>query len=120
MEARDDKAIEAPMTPADPLQTSLGLRPREWQTMCYASRARGLVPNGHYLCSPGQLHAARRLIERGFLTEVNQKDAGLVTFGNADQWLVVKYTATNLRKVQRAAKAAGYVPKGLKRKSRRP
>jgi|SRR5215471_21251797 len=100
----------------DELQKALGLRPREWQTIGYASRARALTPNGHYLCSPGQLHAARRLIERGFLTEISHKQAGLITMGDPSEWLVVKYTDKNWRKVKRAATAGGFKRRAKRRK----
>lgn len=86
---------------SDPIVQKLGLRPREWQTLRSALWARQQVPNGHYLCSPGQVSAARRLIARKFLTKVSRKQSGLVTLGSDDAWLVVKYTKANVAAVRK-------------------
>lgn len=74
------------------------LKPREVQVINWAIWARSVTPNGHYLCSPGQVRAARRMIERGYLSKARR--TGDVNFGNPD-WLVVvltKRNAANLRK----------------------
>jgi hypothetical protein len=86
------------------LQERLGLKPREWQTLNAAAWARGVVPNGHYLCSTAQVAPARRMIARGFLTEIPHKKAGLICTSNPDKWLVVKYSNKNVAAVKKATR----------------
>ena len=80
--------------------SKIGLKPREMQTLRPARWALDMVPNGHYLTSPGQKRAAERLIERGFLT----KAPGQFTPPRPD-WLVVKLTKENMVALETAARA---------------
>lgn len=68
----------------------IGLKPREMQVLSAAAWAWSQVPNGHYLCSPGQKRAAERMIERGFLTKAKADFSPPVP-----NWLVVVITNDN-------------------------
>jgi hypothetical protein len=74
----------------------------ELQVLSGAIQAVGLVGNGHFLPSPGRMRAARKLIERGFLTDVTDA-AGLVP--NFGDWLVVKITREQYDRAQAALAA---------------
>ena len=80
----------------------LGLKPHEMQVLRNAAWARTQTPNGHFLVSPGGVKAARRMIDRGFLTDVTSERKGDVTFGDQD-WLVVKLTDHNFEAMRRLA-----------------
>jgi len=77
----------------------LGLRPREWDVIKACLHARDVTPTGYYICSPGQIAAGKRLIERGFVTDVT-KDAGLRATWPG--WLVVMIGQANIEAMDKA------------------
>lgn len=79
----------------------IGLKPREMQVLQAAAWARTQVPNGHYLCSPGQNRAAERMITRGFLTKA-EHDFSPPSPG----WIVVKLTEDNYSAMRGAEASA--------------
>jgi len=82
----------------------LGLRPRETSVIRDCLWARTVVPNGHYLCSPGQIASAKRLIDKGFITNVTS-EAGMsprVRGDGSDGWLVVKIDEANIEAMRKA------------------
>lgn len=72
----------------------LGLRYGEYLVLAGAAAAHRLVGNGHFLPNPYWHKAAKRMILRGFLTEV------------PDQLHAVVMTGANRRRYNRALKKA--------------
>jgi len=77
----------------------LGLRPREMRVIKACLYARTLVPNGHYLCALHEVASAKRLIARGFVTDVTS-EAGLAP--RLPGWIVVKIDEANIEAMQKA------------------
>lgn len=88
---------------------AIGLRPREMQVLKAAVWARGHVSNGHYLTSSGQKMAGERMINRGFLTRVDEQ------FTPQVDWLVVKITKQNWQALEAAKEAAKQVSSAVHR-----
>jgi hypothetical protein len=63
-----------------------------------AIAAHGLVRNAHFLPSPGRQKAARRLVERGLVTDVSD---GFVSYDDPP-WIVVKIDQAQLDRVHAA------------------
>jgi len=86
----------------------LGLRPRELQVIKWCLWALTQVENGHYLCSPGQIASAKRLVAKGFITDVTS-GAGFiprVRGDGSDGWYVVKLTEENMETMRKEAPKA--------------
>lgn len=81
--------------------SKIGLKPREMQVLRAARWALTQVPNGFYLCSPGQNRAAERMIERGFLTKADAQFSP-----PTPEWWVVVLTPANVKKLKAAEKKA--------------
>lgn len=66
----------------------LGLTAYEWSVLSDCINAYCHVENGHFLPAFGKFAAARRLVDKGFLTLVDQLQPG--------GWPVVKMTDKNI------------------------
>lgn len=76
----------------------IGLGKTEYEAILNAHHARSLVSNGHFLAPVGRTKSYERMVERGFLTEVDRLQPY--------NWLVVKMTDANLDAYNDALKTA--------------
>lgn len=77
----------------------LGLQADEWDVLKCCLHARDTTPTGYHICSPEQAAAARRLIDRGFITDAS-KEAPLPPSWSG--WFVVKIDAANIEAMDSA------------------
>lgn len=68
----------------------LGLKPAEWKSITNCMWARSVNSNGHYLPAFNRMASHRRMVERGFMTEVPENEKGMSP-PNAD-WRMFKIT----------------------------
>lgn len=74
------------------------LKPMELRLVSNAIWARGMVSNGHYLCSERERAPAKRMVERGFLTKPERKG----DFDPSGMMYVVMITDENYAAVKAA------------------
>lgn len=91
---------------AAPYSHPLGLKISEYRLILNCLQAYSLVPNGHYLPNTHWFKAAKRMIARGYLTEVPGQ-----LQPNWPDWIVVVLTQANVEKYNADLAAAG-VPMG--------
>lgn len=77
----------------------LGLLPDEWDILKGCLHARDTTPTGYFICSPEQAPSARRLIDRGFVTDAS-KEAPLPPSWSG--WFVVKIGQANIEAMDQA------------------
>jgi len=80
----------------------LGLKPRESALLRDCDHAWSLVSNGHLLITPGRVPAARRLMERGYLTQTAEQPKPFDPIGFG---LFVVMSNENIRKLIEDANA---------------
>lgn len=89
----------------EPFVHPLGLKRSEYRLILDCWHAYEFVPNGHYLPATRWFKAAKRMIGRGYLTEV----PGQLTPSWPD-WIVVVLTKENAEKYNADLQAAGVPP----------